>query len=67
MTTADHASYLASIIAVMDSFDDAARPRPSWLADEYERAWGDYRKSVEDDNKARERQTEQRKSNEESR
>lgn len=42
------ASYLASLITIMDSMDDAgARLRPAWLAKEYERAYEELKQEVE--------------------
>lgn len=53
MTIAENAGYLASLITILDSFDDAARIRPKWLAEEYERSYEEFRQNVEKENEAR--------------
>lgn len=56
MTIAENAGYLASLISILDSFDDGGgRTRPKWLAEEYERAYLEFRQNVEKENEARTR------------
>lgn len=48
MTKQEMASYLSSLISIMDSFDDAGgRLRPTWLAEEYHRVWDQWKELVQ--------------------
>lgn len=48
------ASYLASLISIMDSMDDGgAQLRPAWLVAEYHRAYEEFKQGVKDDDEAR--------------
>lgn len=57
------AGYLASLVSLLDSFDDASRPRPVWLTDEYQRVWDGYKECVEKEQKedAERREAERRR------
>lgn len=43
------ASYLASIITVLNDFDDNGTARPEWLTNEYTRAYNELKEMVKDD------------------
>lgn len=51
MNKGELASYLASLITIHDSFDDAgARLRPAWLSTEYTRAYDEFKSVVAKEN-----------------
>lgn len=61
MQLSDQASYLASLVSLLDSFDDAGVKRPTWLSDEYTRVWGEFKEAVEAANKERERKSNEKR------
>lgn len=57
-TKYDLVSYLAGILSIIESKEDAGQDRGGWLAEEYTRAYGELNKLVkeEKENEARNRQ-----------
>lgn len=50
MTKQELASYLASLISIVDSMDDAgAQLRPAWLVEEYDRTWKEFKQEIKDE------------------
>lgn len=64
MNLVEQASYLASILSILDTFDDASAARPQWLVDEYSRVWGEYKETVEKENKEREQRRQRERQSE---
>lgn len=54
MSIQNQAAYLVSLVTLMDSIDDAGVvTRPSWLIDEYNRVWQEFKDSVAEEKRKR--------------
>lgn len=49
MTRDELAGYLASLITIMNDFDDNGRTRPSWIGQEYERVYNLWKETVQNE------------------
>lgn len=47
MTKVEQVSYLAGLVSLLDSFDDAGAKRPEWLAAEYTRTYNALKETVQ--------------------
>lgn len=64
MNLNEQAAYLASILAILDNFDDNSTQRPAWLVDEYKRVWDQWKEGVAEERKKDEQRREQRRQHE---